>query len=127
MADDGNITLEQLKEFVSRADERLDAIELGKRNITPLVPFTIPTEGWSTDDTYSDFPNCIDISVEGLLATDLVAVDVLPGYERIARTADFMQVESSAGKFRLRAAHIPSAAIQAQYRIISTVVYVPID
>ena len=121
MADDQNITLGQFKSFMEKADQRLDALELGKRDITALMPITIPTTGWGADSTYPPYSMYYDIAIDGLLDTDIVVVETLPGYEEAAREANFMQTQSYAGKVRLRAEKAPTAAISAQYRIISTV------
>lgn len=123
MADEQNVTLKQLLDLAARADKRLDDLELGKQNISPLVPITILTTGWETDDTFPKYPKCYDIAIDGLLETDIVAVDTLPGSEEVARAANFMQTQSYAGKVRLRAKNVPTEAIEAQYRIINTAQY----
>ena len=47
MADEKNVTLEQFKDFMTKADERLDKLEVGKENKVSPVSITIPTEGRS--------------------------------------------------------------------------------
>ena len=47
MADEKNVTLEQFKGFMTKADERLDKLEVGKENKVSPVSITIPTEGWA--------------------------------------------------------------------------------
>ena len=94
-----------------------------KQNVNPAVAFTIPTSGWSTDSSVSGYTKCYDVTVAGLLDTDVVAVDVAPASENVARAANFTQTQSYAGKFRLRAEKVPTAAITAQYRVINTVAY----
>lgn len=124
MAGEANITEKQFLDFAARIDRRMDKLELTRRKITPLVPVTIPTEGWETDNTYPKYPNCYDITIDGLLETDVVVMESLPESEDAARAASFMGTESYAGKVRLRAKNVPTAAIMAQYRIINTVPYV---
>lgn len=123
MSNDQNITMKHLLDLAARADERLDKLELGKQNITPLVPITIPATGWGSDTAYPKYPHCYDIAIDGLLETDVVAVESLPESEDVARAANFMQTQSYAGKVRLRAENVPAGAISAQYRIINTVSY----
>ena len=50
MADEKNVTLEQLKSFMTKADERLDKLEVGKENKVSPVSITIPTEGWASEE-----------------------------------------------------------------------------
>lgn len=52
-------------------------------------------------------------------AADYVAVDVAPASSAVARAANFVATESRAGILRLRAASVPTAAISAQYHIIT--------
>ena len=118
-----NITLRHLLDLAERADQRLDRLELHRQKITPLVPITIPTDGWGTDETYPKYPNCYDIAIPGLLETDMVIMESLPVSDDVARAANFMQTETCAGKVRLRAENVPAGAISAQYRIINTVPY----
>ena len=123
MADDQNITLRQLKEALRLADQRLDALELGRQRITPMVAVTIPATGWENDDAYPKYPHRCDVAISGLLETDIVAMESLPESYDAARAAGFMQTESYAGYVRLRAKHVPTEAILAQYRVIKTAPY----
>ena len=50
MADEKNVTLEQFKGFMTKADERLDKLEVGKENKVSPVSITIPTEGWASEE-----------------------------------------------------------------------------
>ena len=88
------------------------------------MDFTIPASGWGTDNSVPSHPCYIDVTVPGLLATDIVAVDVAPGSVTVAQAANFAPTESFAGKFRLRAETVPAGAIAAQYHITNTVSYV---
>lgn len=45
--------------------------------------------------------------------------DVVPASSAVARAANFVATESRAGILRLRAASVPTAAISAQYHIIT--------
>lgn len=109
--------------FVGTMLEGLQILASGKQEVTQGVTFTIPSTGWSTDSSVPDYPNYIDITVSGLLSSDIVAVDVLPTSCKAAGAANFCSTESYNGKFRLRAEHVPSTPISAQYHITSTVEY----
>lgn len=112
-----------LAEATAQSVDEIDGILHEKQDINSKVAFTIPTTGWGTDSSVPQHPKFIDITVSGLLETDIVAVDVAPGSSEIARAANFTNTQSYAGKFRLRAASVPTAAISAQYHIINTVKY----
>lgn len=84
-----------------------------------LPPHSIPATGWKTDSSVPGYTNYIDIAISGLTAADYVAVDVAPASSAVARAANFVATESRAGILRLRAASVPTAAISAQYHIIT--------
>ena len=109
--------------FIGTLYSGLLLLAQGKHDVNAAVSFTIPVSGWGTDSSVPSHPNYIDITVQGLLATDLVAVDVAPASASVAETANFTSTESYAGKFRLRAEHIPTAAITAQYHVTNTADY----
>ena len=94
-----------------------------KQDINAAVAFTIPTTGWGTDTTVPQYPYYLDIDVSGLLATDIVDVNVAPANAWTASAAEFTSTQSYAGKFRLRCANIPEAAISAEYHVTNTVEY----
>ena len=122
-ADQSGSAVTNLAEAVDATVDEIEGVLNEKQDIMPAVPFTIPTTGWGTDNSVPQFPNCYDVTVTGLLDTDVVAVDVAPASEDVARAANFTQTQSYAGAFRLRAKNVPAAAITAQYRIINTVAY----
>ena len=90
-----------------------------KADKTEFVSFSIPATGWKTDSSVPGYTNYIDIAISGLTAADYVAVDVAPASSAVARAANFVATESSAGILRLRAASVPTATISAQYHIIT--------
>lgn len=90
-----------------------------KADKTEFVSFSIPATGWKTDSSVPGYTNYIDIAISGLTAADYVAVDVAPSSSAVARAANFVATESRAGILRLRAASVPTAAISAQYHIIT--------
>ena len=97
----------------------LDEMDVVKADKTEFVSFSIPATGWKTDSSVPGYTNYIDIAISGLTAADYVAVDVVPASSAVARSANFVATESRAGILRLRAASVPTAAISAQYHIIT--------
>ena len=96
--------------------DEMDGVKADKAN---FVSFSIPATGWKTDSSVPGYTNYIDIEISGLTAADYVAVDVAPASSVVARAANFVATESRAGILRLRAASVPTAAISAQYHIIT--------
>lgn len=123
-------TLSQLRAVSQKSKDRaaqvadaaaaaLDEMDGVKADKTEFVSFSIPATGWKTDSSVPGYTNYIDIAISGLTAADYVAVDVAPSSSAVARTANFVATESRAGILRLRAASVPTAAISAQYHIIT--------
>lgn len=123
-------TLSQLRAVSQKSKDRvaqvadaaaaaLDEMDGVKADKTEFVSFSIPATGWKTDSSVPGYTNYIDIAISGLTAADYVAVDVVPASSAVARTANFVATESRAGILRLRAASVPTAAISAQYHIIT--------
>ena len=132
-------TLSQLRAVSQKSKDRaaqvadaaaaaLDEMDGVKADKTEFVSFSIPATGWKTDSSVPGYTNYIDIAisgltaadyVDGLTAADSVVVDVVPASSAVARAANFVATESRAGILRLRAASVPTAAISAQYHIIT--------
>lgn len=123
-------TLSQLRAVSQKSKDRaaqvadtaaaaLDEMDEVKADKTEFVSFSIPATGWKTDSSVPGYTNYIDIAISGLTAADYVAVDVVPASSAVARAANFVATESRAGILRLRAASVPTAAISAQYHIIT--------
>lgn len=123
-------TLSQLRAVSQKSKDRaaqvadtaaaaLDEMDEVKADKTEFVSFSIPATGWKTDSSVPGYTNYIDIAISGLTAADYVAVDVVPASSAVARAANFVAMESRAGILRLRAASVPTAAISAQYHIIT--------
>lgn len=79
--------------------DEVDDVLHEKQDLTAAVPFTIPTTGWARDSTLTSYYYC-DISITGLLATDIVDVTPQPESHSVARAAGFIPTESMAGKLR---------------------------
>lgn len=123
-------TLSQLRAVSQKSKDRaaqvadaaaaaLDEMDGVKADKTEFVSFSIPATGGKTDSSVPGYTNYIDIAISGLTAADYVAVDVVPASSAVARAANFVATESCAGILRLRAASVPTAAISAQYHIIT--------
>lgn len=123
-------TLSQLRAVSQKSKDRaaqvadaaaaaLDEMDGVKADKTEFVSFSVPATGWKTDSSVPGYTNYIDIAISGLTAADYVAVDVAPASSVVARAANFVATESRAGILRLRAASVPTAAISAQYHIIT--------
>lgn len=123
-------TLSQLRAVSQKSKDRaaqvadtaaaaLDEMDGVKADKTEFVSFSIPATGWKTDSSVPGYTNYIDIAISGLTAADYVAVDVAPASSAVARAENFVATESRAGILRLRAASVPTAAISAQYHIIT--------
>ena len=117
-----NTAIGDLAEATAQGFTEADDILHEKQDITAAVSFTIPANGWGEDDSSPGYFYC-DISIEGLLDTDIVDVTVLPEFYDVAGAAGFIATESLPGKLRLRAASVPEAEISAQYHITNTVKY----
>ena len=123
-------TLSQLRAVSQKSKDRaaqvadaaaaaLDEMDGVKADKTEFVSFSIPATGWKTDSSVPGYTNYIDIAISGLTAADYVAVDVVPASRAGARAASVVATDSGAGMLRLRAASVPTAAISAQYHIIT--------
>ncbi len=109
--------------FIGALHSGLVLVSQNKQDISAAVSFTIPTIGWGTDSTVSGYPYYYDVTVVGLLATDIVDVNIAPASAMAASEAEFLSTESRAGSFRLRCKNIPTADISAEYHITNTVIY----
>ena len=114
MADEKNVTLEQFKDFMTKADERLDKLEVGKENKVSPVSITIPTEGWASEEigetdeegTEASYPFYYDIAAADVTAKHRADVTI---------SRESLDAETTEGKIRLRAMKAPTEAITAEY------------
>ena len=94
-----------------------EVIDLKANKTSPHL-FTIPITGWSTDSTIAGYTNYIDIAIDNLTDQDSVDVTVLPQSTSVASSAQFTNTQTFTGVLRLRAKNIPTAEIEAQWRIV---------
>lgn len=122
MADDQNITLAQLKKFMSRADVRLDALELGKAAKVRTVSISIPATAWvaNTDTAVAalGYAYCTDVAVSGLGAQDVAETDLDIASRSAAKTAGMADfAATTAGAIRYYAVTVPTQALSAQVSV----------
>lgn len=127
MADEKNVTLEQFKSFMTKADERLNDLELGKENKVSPVSITIPAEGWASEEidetgeeTEASYPFYYDVAAAGVSAKDSVDVTISRASLAAAVGCGLCSTsETMEGKIRLRAMKVPTKAMAAEYRLRS--------
>lgn len=122
MAGEQNITKAQFLEFVGRADQRLDALELGKADRVSAVTISIPVSAWieNTDTTTvaAGFAFYADAAVEGLTAKDAAETTLDYASLSIAKACGMSKTATTmAGNIRYYAAVKPTAAMTAQVEI----------
>lgn len=102
----------------TRGDGKTFTIELDSMGIPTATPITIPTSGWQSDST-AGYPKYYDISVTGITAKDRAEITISHSSLDTAKTCGLCPTnETLAGKIRVRAASIPTAAISAEYWIM---------
>ena len=110
--------LQELSTLTVTVSGAVSALDKAKADKVTLTAFTIPTTGWQQDGNYG-YPYYVDLPVSGLTENDVVAVEITPTGQNVAETACFLSSsESLSGVLRLRAKHIPTAALAAYYYII---------
>lgn len=79
--------------------------------------FTIPTTGWGSDNV-TGYTKYYDVEVSGVTANDRADIIIAPGSVNAAAACGLCPVsETLAGKVRIRASQVPTAAISAEYWI----------
>lgn len=122
MADDKNVTLEQLAGMFAKADERLDKLEAGKADKVSPVSIAIPVSAWTantdTATVAAGFAFYADAAVAGLTAAD--SVDTTLDYASLepAKTCGMANTSTPmAGKVRYFAVIKPTTALTATLRV----------
>jgi len=84
-----------------------------KQNKPIAVSVTIPTAGWSSDDT-ARYPKYYDIAVAGITESDHASVDLSPASAGTAIDCGLCPTcEMMAGRIRIRAGSVPTASMTA--------------
>lgn len=106
-----------ISQVTSAAAADIAALKSGKQDKPLKGSFTIPTSGWSTDST-TGYTKFYDITVDNVTVNDRAEVIIAPGSVNAAAACGMCPVsETMAGKIRIRATRVPTAAIAAQYWI----------
>lgn len=117
MADENTSAISGLGEDFARLSELTAKDVAGKQDKPKGTSCTIPATGWEKDETET-YPNYYDMPMIGVTAKDRVEITLAPaGFDAAAECGLCPTCESLAGKVRLRAASVPSAAIAAEYWI----------
>ena len=110
--------------FIGALHDCVNILAQGKQDVNAVAAFTIPTTGWGTDNSVPQYPYYLDVSVNGLAATDIVNVTIAPESAWAASAAEFYPcTQSYDGYFRLRCANVPETDLTAQYHITNTAEY----
>lgn len=122
MADEKNVTLEQLAEVVRKADERLDKLESGKADKVSPVSITIPVSAWTanadTATVAAGFAFYADAAVADLTATDSVDTTLDFASLEPAKACGMANTSTPmAGKVRYFAVIKPTTALTASLRV----------
>lgn len=123
MAGNDVITLNQLRDFAQRADQRLDTLEQGKADKVTLVSISIPVSAWTenadTATVAAGFAYYADVAVSGLTANDITESEIDVGSLEVAKVCGMSSVAVSyGGKIRYYAEEKPTAALSLSVRII---------
>lgn len=109
---------EQTVQTFSQVDEALSGLDDEKLDKTNAASCSIPVSGWADDTTVADFPKYYDLAVADITATDKADILIAPNSVQTAIDCGVCPTcETLAGKIRIRAKQVPSAAISAEYWI----------
>lgn len=113
-----NFTNGLVANLAQTVTEAMQEMEAAKADKQTSVSLTIPKTGWSDDAASTSYPKYIDITVAGITAKDSVNIAISPSSMDAAIACGMCPTnETSAGKIRIRAKSVPSANIQAEYRL----------
>lgn len=106
-----------IAQVASAAAQDIAALSSSKQSKPLKGSFTIPASGWSTDTT-TGYTKYYDIAVSDVTANDRADIIIAPGSVNAAAACGFCPVSQTlAGKVRIRATKVPTAAIAAEYWI----------
>ena len=106
MADEKNVTLEQFKGFMTKADERLDKLEVASEEIGET----------DEEGTEASYPFYYDIAAADVTAKHRADVTISRESLDAATVCGLCPTsETTEGKIRLRAMKAPTEAITAEY------------
>ena len=101
-------------ELAAAVTDAIAELESAKADKPQAVPVSIPATGWGSDS--GDYPKYYDIAAPGVTDRDRAEVVIAPDSLETSRACGMCGVcETRAGKIRLRALGVPTAAIAAEY------------
>ncbi len=104
----------ELAQAVAEAVVELESLKSDKPKSAAV---TIPTTGWSSDNTVV-YPYFYDIQSADVTANDIAEITVLPDSLAAASECGICPTNQTlSGKIRIRSAKIPNNQIQAEYVI----------
>lgn len=107
-----------IAEFTTATNKAVQTLDSEKPDKAAAVSVTIPTDGWTEDETFADYPLYYDIAAEGVTAADYATVTISPASMTAAASCGLCRTnETKAGAIRLWAQSAPTEAISAEYRI----------
>lgn len=110
-----NSLVGNLATTVTETFEEMDAVKADKPS---AVSTSITVAGWVSDSSVSGYSYRYDIAAESVTAKDIATVSIDPSSMAVANACGMCPAnETLAGKIRLRATTLPTAAIKAEYWI----------
>ncbi len=102
----------ELAASVTAAITELEGVKADKPEGTTL---TIPASGWQNDSSNTSYPKYYDIAAAGVTAKDKAEIVIAAGSLSVARDCGLCPTnETMAGKIRIRAASVPTAAMTGE-------------
>ncbi len=115
-----NFVVGLIGEVAGTVADALEEMDKAKADKSGSTAVTIPTSGWGTDSSVAVYPNYYDIAVKGLTEKDRADISIAPGSMDTAKACGLCpSTQTLAGKIRVRASKVPTAAIAAEYWIES--------
>lgn len=113
-----NFTNGLVANLAQTVTEAMQEMEAAKADKQASVSLTIPKTGWSDDAASTSYPKYLDITVSSITAKDSVNIAISPSSMAVAIACGMCPTsETLSGKIRIRAKSVPSANIQAEYRL----------
>lgn len=111
-----NFTNGLVGELAQSVTDALEEFELMKADKPVSTQVTIPTTGWTEDESVPAYPVRYDIVVQGATEKDWASVVIAPGSLGDAIACSMCPTcETLSGVIRIRAGSAPTAAISAEY------------
>lgn len=108
--------LNKIVELSTATIEAIEEIENKKADKARYINITIPASGWQSDN--HAYPKYYDIALEGITENDRADMIIQPESMQIAVNCGFFYMtETFAGKIRVRAMTVPTAAMYAEIGI----------